>query len=780
MEANDLKNSKKELRETPEVSGIQESQSSKDEFVNIEKIEETESSQEKTEEIAESSQEETEEIAESPQEETEEIAESPQEETEAIESLQELTSVENSENETELVEVPQGQEQKPEQPETPETIQEEAQKPETELEKSVEDANLVSEPETEKETEPETVPEKETELETKKEAEPETIPEKEAELETIPEKEAEPETEKEAELETVPEKETDYSSYNEVELLNRLRELISDDTNSDVKEIEKIKSLFYKKHVEFAAEEKKRFIEEGGNEQDFVPSNKIYEDDMKSLLKDYRSAKGEVSKQSEEEKEQNFQTKLEIIEEIKSLVHREESINKTFQEFRELQQRWRKVGPVPQSRLKDLWETYHHHVENFYDYIRINKELRDLDLKKNMEAKLNLCQKAEELLEESSVVKAFNILQQYHELWREIGPVPREKKDELWEKFKAITSAINAKHQGYFESKREEQKKNLEIKMTLCAKAEEIAANPPNSVKAWEEKSNELIGIQKQWREIGYIARKENDKAYKQFRVACDTFFNARRDFFNQSKEVQTVNLQLKTEMCEKAEAMKDSTDWKKTTDEFIKIQKQWREVGPVPRRHSDILWKRFRSACDFFFAQKKLSGSSADQEQVNNLNMKKELIEEVKNFKPSGNEDEDLEKLNDFQNRWSEIGFVPFKQKDIIQVEFKQAINVHYDKMKVDDQTRDLITFQNKMSNLSVNDRGFGRMMAERDKYVVRLKQMENDLSLLVNNVGFFANTKNAESLIDDVNRQIKETQAKIEMLKEKIRIIDKMEDEY
>ena len=572
----------------------------------------------------------------------------------------------------------------------------------------------------------------------------------------------------------------DYSGHSEVELINALRELISVPKDEDIKdEIERIRIHFYRKHRENIEEEKRRFLEEGGDENEFVPGNLIYEEDLKNLLKDYRQLKTDHAKMVEEEKDHNLQVKYDIIEEIKSLVNRKESINKTFQEFRELQQRWRDTGPVPQSKLKDIWETYHHHVENFYDYIKINRELRDLDLKKNMELKIVLCGKAEELLLEPSIIKAFNILQKYHEQWREIGPVPRDKKDELWERFKAATSKINKKHQEFFEGRKDEQKKNLEAKTALCEKAEEIAALALETHKEWDDKSRELIELQKVWRTIGFTPKKENNRVYERFRGACDCFFNAKREFYSQNKEFQSNNLQMKTDLCLQAEAIKDNTDWKKTTDEFIRIQKKWKEIGPVPRKQSDAIWKRFRVACDYFFDQKSKHFSVVDVEQEDNLALKKALIQEVKSYQLTRDEDVDLAQMREFQRRWTEIGHVPFKDKDAVQNEFRDAVNAHFDHLKIDDQKRNLLKFRSKVSNISVTGRGMNKMRYERDKYVTRLKQMESDLALLNNNIGFFANTKNAESLIDDVNRKIQATQEKIELLKEKIRIIDEMDEE-
>ncbi len=572
----------------------------------------------------------------------------------------------------------------------------------------------------------------------------------------------------------------DYSGYSEVELINALRNLITSTGDEDVKdEVDRIKINFYKKHRDNAAEEKTKFLEDGGNEAEFEPGNIVYEEDLKNLLKDFRQLKSDQIKQQEEEKERNLQIKYEIIEEIKSLVNRKESINRTFQEFRELQQRWRDTGLVPQSKLKDLWETYHHHVENFYDYIKINKELRDLDLKKNLEAKINLCEKAEELLVEPSVIKAFNILQKYHEQWREIGPVPRDKKDELWERFKAATSKINKKHQEYFEDRKDEQKKNLEAKTVLCEKAEEIAALELKTHKEWDEESKELIELQKVWRTIGFAPKRDNNRIYERFRSACDMFFDAKREFYAQNKELQQNNMQMKIDLCVQAEALKDSTDWKKTTDEFIRIQKKWKEIGPVPRKQSDAIWKRFRAACDYFFEEKSKHFSVVDHEQEENLALKKALIEEIKDYNLTRDENVDLTQMKEFQRRWTEIGHVPFREKDAVQNEFRDAINIHFDHLKIDDQQRNLLKFKSKMSNFSSTSKGQNKMRFERDKYITKLKQMENDLALLNNNIGFFANTKNAESLIDDVNRKIQNTQEKIELLKEKIRIIDDMEDE-
>jgi len=570
---------------------------------------------------------------------------------------------------------------------------------------------------------------------------------------------------------------TDYSEYTQVELVNTLRSIL-EDNNRDVKrEVEAIKAAFYKKLKEEIELNKKEFIAEGGDEDEFVPEENPYENDIKELLKLYRHQRIEYNRQLEQDKEVNLQLKYEVIEEIKGLIHKEESINKTFQEFRDLQKRWREIGLVPQTKVKDLWDTYNFHVENFYDYIKINQELRDLDLKKNLEIKIRLCEQAEELLLETNVIRAFNALQKLHDRWREVGPVPREHKEDIWERFKIATSKINKKHQDYFEDRKSEQKKNLEAKKALCEQVEEISEMEFTNHKELNDKSKEVINLQKVWRTIGFAPRKDNNKIYSRFRAACDKFFDKKREFYAQNKELQQNNLQMKIDLCVQAEALKDSTDWRKATNDLINIQRQWKEIGPVPRKQSDALWKRFRAACDYFFDKKSDHFSNIDAEQIENLTNKEKLIEEVENFKPSDDVDENLNRMKEFQRRWTEIGHVPIKKKDIIQRRFREAINKLFDDLNVDESERNLLKFKTKMATFSESSYGQDKMRMEREKYMNKLKQLETDLVLLDNNIGFFAKSKKTESLIKDVKRKIEQTKDKIEFLKEKIRVIDEMD---
>ncbi|WP_167618983.1 DUF349 domain-containing protein [Maribellus sediminis] len=629
----------------------------------------------------------------------------------------------------------------------------------------------------------------------KKEEKKEAPKEKTVPIDTVPEsvpvieeatKEETPEETKEKDVSVeAPKKEkkveekVDYTKFSQIELVNAMRDVLGESDDRDVKaDVDAMKAAFYKNMKDAVEEAKKQFIEAGGAEEDFVEEEDPYENDIKDLLKEYRQIRIEYSKKHEQEKEENLAKKYEVIEKIKGLINNEESINKTFNEFRSLQQEWREIGLVPQSKMKTLWDTYHFHVENFYDYVKINRELRDLDLKKNLEAKIKLCEKAEELLLDSSIIRAFNTLQKYHEQWREIGPVPREQKDDIWERFKAATTKINKKHQEFFEERKQEQKNNLDAKTALCEKVEAIKIDEIDSHKEWDKHSKELVELQKVWRTIGFAPRKDNNRIYDRFRSACDRFFDAKRAFYSKNKEEQQNNLQLKIDLCVQAESLKDSNDWKKTTQDLIEIQKKWKEIGPVPRKQSDSIWKRFRTACDYFFDKKSEHFSEMDTEQVDNLKLKEDLIEEIKNFKSSKDVENNLDRLKEFQRRWAEIGHVPFKKKDEIQVNFREAINKLYDDLKIDDEQRNLLKFRTKMTTYSESSRGQNKMRFERDKYMNKMKQLENDLVLLDNNIGFFAESKNAESLIKDVQKKIEMTKQKIELLKEKIRVIDEVDE--
>ncbi|MBM3420916.1 MAG: DUF349 domain-containing protein, partial [Bacteroidetes bacterium] len=464
----------------------------------------------------------------------------------------------------------------------------------------------------------------------------------------------------------------------------------------------------------------------------------------------------------------------EIIEKIKDLVNREESINKTFQEFRALQNEWHSIGVVPQTALKDLWENYHHNVEIFYDYIKINKELRDLDLRKNLETKIVLCEKTEELLLEPSAISAFRILQEYHNQWREIGPVPHESKNEVWERFKEATAKINRRHHEYFESQKEEQRRNLEAKIAICEKVEEINLEEVKSFRDFDGKSDEIVRLQKLWRTIGFAPKKHNNRIYQRFREACDAFFEKKRTFYSDNKEIQQDNLQKKTELCIQAESFLESTEWKTTTDALIRLQKEWKEAGPVPRKHSEKIWKRFRKACDAFFERKAAHFSTVDTSYEDNLKAKNAIIDELEKFDESLDVKEAFEKLKDIQRRWAEIGFVPFNVKEEISKKYKSALNRQFDRLKLDDEDKNILRYRNKLDNVRSNPRMARKISTEREKFYTRIRQLENDITLWENNIGFFAKSKTAESMISEVREKIDNARKTIRILEEKVKMID------
>lgn len=581
------------------------------------------------------------------------------------------------------------------------------------------------------------------------------------------------------EAEPLPEK-IDYAALSKEDLVAVLKDLLDKGTVIEkFADIDFIKIQFYKKHKADIEKKRKKFLEEEGLPEDFKPEEDPLEKTLKEYLIRVKEYKSDYNKSLEEEKHKNLDEKYNIIEEIKDLVNRKESINKTFQEFRDLQRRWREVGPVPQQNLKDLWETYHHHVETFYDYIKINQELRDLDLKKNLEAKLELCEKAEELLLEPNIINAFKALQMLHEQWREIGPVPVEMRTEIWNRFKETTTKINKKHQEYFLNLKQEQKKNLEAKTLLCEQAEEIISRNMSSFQDWENNSHEIIKLQKVWRTIGFAPKKDNNKIYKRFRDACDNFFNRKREFYSHAKQEQDDNLQLKTELCIQAEAMSESTEWKKTTEELIALQKRWKEIGPAPHKYSDKIWKRFRSACDKFFERKSQHFASMDNSYESNLKKKREIIEKINQLPVTTNVEESLRRLKELQREWAKIGFVPYESKDEIQNKYRQAINRKFDELKIDEDKKDLLKFRTKLDTLHSKSNSDFRMNQERDKFITKLKQLENDIVLWENNIGFFAKSKNADSMIKEVQNKIDNAKQKIETLTEKLKMIDEMESD-
>ena len=576
-------------------------------------------------------------------------------------------------------------------------------------------------------------------------------------------------------LEDIELPQVDYSGYSKSELVETLGLIVDNRPPAEIREdVDRIKSLFYKKLRAETEDRKNKFLESGGKIEEY----KIYVDPLdhrvKELLDKYREKRTDYSKIQEAEKNENLRKKYEIIDKIKDLVNREESINKTFHEFRALQNEWHTTGVVPQASLKDLWENYHHNVEIFYDYIKINKELRDLDLRKNLELKIRLSEKAEELLLEPNPINAFRLLQDYHNQWREIGPVPPESKDEIWERFKEATSKINKRHHEYFEKQKDDQRKNLEAKITLCEKVEEINLLDLKNFRDFDEKADIVVELQKMWRTLGFAPKKQNNRVYQRFREACDAFFEKKRGFYADNKEVQQNNLQLKTELCIQAESLQESTDWKATSDALIKLQKEWKDVGPVPRKQSERIWKRFRKACDHFFNRKAVFFADLDTSYEDNLKAKTAFIEELETFDPGADMQAAFERLKEIQRKWTDIGFVPFNMKEEITNRYRNALNMQFDRLKIGEDDKNILKYKTKLDNLKTNPKASRKVRNEREKFFTKIKQLEGDIVLWENNIGFFAKSSKAENMIKEVEEKIENAKKMIKILEEKVKMID------
>ena len=484
------------------------------------------------------------------------------------------------------------------------------------------------------------------------------------------------------------------------------------------------------------------------------------EEGFKSLYLTYKKERAEYNREQEKEREENLAAKQQVIEDLKALVDTQEDVSSSFPAFREIQNRWREIGPVPAQNFRNLNDTYQFLVEKFYDMVKINRDLRDLDFKKNLEAKEAFCQEAERLAENENVVDAFRELQKLHEQWKEFGPVAKEFREEIWDRFKAATAVINKKYQAYFEGQKEKFAENLQAKTALCEKVEAFAAQEIASSNEWNAISKKIEDIQKEWRSIGFASKKDNQKIYDRFRAACDAFYGRKRDFYSQYKDSMNENLDKKLAIIEKAEALKESKDWKKTTDLFIELQKEWKEIGAVPRKKSEQLWKRFRAACDAFFDAKAKEGK-ADNEFYANLKAKRALIEEIQAFEGS-----DEAAMQDFAARWQAIGFVPFKEKENVAKAYAEAMKA-------------------KFPSFGARPQRGGRAGApkapksEKDLLVDQYKALQQDIVTYENNIGFFAKSKNAEPLIKQMQERIDAAKQQLKELEGKIRQAEQKEEE-
>lgn len=521
-----------------------------------------------------------------------------------------------------------------------------------------------------------------------------------------------------------------------------------EDAMSRSKELEAIKSAFYKLLSKLKGES------DGESRAENDPFE-VVEQNFKAIYSDYKRERAEYMSRLEAEREESLKKKKAIIEELKALVEGQEDVSSQFTVFRELQNRWREAGPVPVQSYRDINDTYQYYVEKFYDMVKINRDLRDLDFKKNLEAKEAFCAAAEKLAENENVVNAFHELQKLHEQWKEYGPVAKEKREEIWDRFKAATSVINKKYQAHFEGLKAQQEDNLEKKKVLCEKLEEIAEREIKNTADWNQLSKEIESLQAEWRTIGFATKKENQKIYDRFRAACDKFFERKREHYTTIKDSMSANLEKKQAIIAQAEALKSSTEWKKTADQLIALQKQWKEIGAVPRKKSEQLWKRFRAACDEFFANRD-ANSGGENDYYGNLKSKKRLIEEVRAYQCSEDDAANATQMRSFNEKWQAIGHVPFKEKDKINDEFRTAMHEKFP----------LFAKQRGQANQGHSAKN------PKDSLIAKYNALQQDVVTYENNIGFFAASKNSAPLIQQMQQKIDDAKAELRRLEEKIRL--------
>jgi len=568
--------------------------------------------------------------------------------------------------------------------------------------------------------------------------------------------------------------EINFSELSKEDIVSELQKLVNNNHVNDIKQLfEEGLTAYNSLHEADFNKAKTIFVSSGEKEENFSFRDASKEN-MDLIEKTFRTKKHEFYKSQEDRKDINLKSKRNIIEEIKNLVNNQESMNDTFNQFKELQRKWHEVGMVPQAELKNLWELYHHHVENFYDYIKINKELRDLDLKKNMDLKIALCVKAENLESLDFSLEVSKSLQELHEDWREIGPVPKDDKEELWNRFKKVTELINKKNHDFYTQLKDEQKENLTIKETLCEKAESISDNIYESHKQWNDNTNIILELQKLWQASGAAPKKDRNRVYKRFRTSCDIFYEKKKEYYFNLKDIQNNNLALKEKLCEKAEEMKEQTDWKSTTDKFIALQKDWKNIGPVSKKLSDKLWARFRAACDAFFESKEKHFSTVDQEFEGNLKLKEDLIIELETFEACEKEEDTINKLTEIQNRWVEIGFVPFKAKNVINDKFQNLLNAEFDKLDLDSVELNVQRFKAKIDSYFHGDKSERKILHEREKLVSKIKESISEAATLENNMGFLSASSKGSGIIKDLEDKILKAKDKVKLLRAKLKVID------
>lgn len=566
----------------------------------------------------------------------------------------------------------------------------------------------------------------------------------------------------------------DFSGYNKLQLVELLEETVQNDDVVSIKaKVSAIKVEFLKLNKEDIDRERDEFIANGGNQLEYQHNDDPLEVRFKAAFNIFKKNKAKYNDELERQKLDNLETKKQILEDLKVLIASEETLKKTYDEFRALQEKWNTSGQVPATEATNMWSNYHFYVEQFYNKVKINRELRDLDLKKNLEAKIQLCEKMEELLLAPAGLKTFKLMQQYHDDWKEIGPVQQDKKDEIWDRFKAASDKINAIRREHYAKIEEEQNANYEAKRALCEKMEELVENTVETLSEWTKKSDEVNELFNTWKSIGPAVKKLNDEIWTRFKGSMDSFFEKKKEFLGGLKDQQTENYNRKMELCIEAEALAASEEWKKATDKIKKLQEDWKAIGPAPKRYSEKIWKRFRAACDTFFKNKSEHFSGIKGQESENLKLKQAIIERVKAFELKAERAENMEAIKAFQREWMSIGHVPMKVKDAVQDEFRKLVDGLFDKMRIAKNEISTEEFRDMVQTMKEAPDARDKVRKERINLQGRIDKLVAEINTLENNIGYFSKSKQAGLLVAEYEKKINNLKNDLKVLEAKMKML-------
>ena len=557
------------------------------------------------------------------------------------------------------------------------------------------------------------------------------------------------------------------------EVLARAKEIAESEEGSDRQELDMLKQLFYKYRKAEQMAERQAFIEAGGEAEAFMPQLDPCEEDFKAAMQVIRQRRAEQQAEQDRIKQENLKRKLAIIDRVKELSASPEEANKSYEEFRNLQAEWKEIKAVPAENATELWKNYQLYVEQFYDLLKMNNEMREYDFKKNLEAKTRLCELAEKLADEADVISAFNQLQGLHQEYKEIGPVAKELREEIWGRFKAASTVVNKRHQDHFLALKEKEEENLAKKTALCEQIETIDMAELKSFADWNAKTEQIIACQAEWKTIGYAPQRMNTQIFERFRAACDKFFQQKAEYFKGVKNELNDNMAKKTALCEKAEALQDSTDWRATGDQLIQLQKEWKSIGAIPHKYSEALWKRFIAACDHFFEEKQKATAGQRNEEKENMAHKQAIIEQLQALQENPDQNDAVQRVKELQAEWNSVGHVPFREKDNLYKKYRAACDALYKQFNLSAQSRRLNSFKN---NLKANVAEGGTSLSREHNRMMRAYEaLRGEIQTYENNIGFLsANSKKGNSLVDEMKRKVEKQKEELALLAQKIKAVE------